>query len=155
MNKKILKVVETATIDSENGEVINSKITTISTEAEPPFYKRYISDLGNLHKLSASENAVFEYFVSNMDYENVIYITPKIRRKAGDLLKISDLTVRDAVITFQKKDLFRKLDSCVYQVNPKYVAKVSWENVKKIRLSYEAIYEKGKEPVKNLNVTFE
>jgi hypothetical protein len=80
---------------------------------------------------------------------------PKIRLETSEALNISEFTVRDAVITFQKRDLFKKIDLFTYVVNPKFVAKGSWEKVKKIRLSYEAVYEKGKEPVKTIKATFE
>lgn len=125
-------------IDSETGEIINqARKEVLSVGKEPSYYKVYINDLANLQGLNPTEKKVLEILSANMSFDNIIVVIKPIKEKLAIAINGSFESVKKAIIGLTKKGILLKEERACYRVNPKYIAKGKWEDIKALRLVIE------------------
>lgn len=150
--EKVKHQLTETTVDKSTGEIIDlNKTKTIAVGKEPHYYKVYIEDLAKLHGLNPTENQVIQILASNMQFDNLVVLVKQIKlrltKETGKELE----TIEKAIKGLTLKKILIKEERSVYRVNPKYIAKGSWEEIKKLRLIIE-YSEQGKEiHVENIN----
>lgn len=132
-------------IDSETGEVIQQdRKESLAVGKEPNYYKVYINDLANLQGLNPTEKMVFETLSANMTFDNLIVLIKPIKEKLVKITGKEFETIKKAIQGLAKKKVLLKEERACYRVNPKYVAKGKWEDIKALRLVIE-YSERGRE----------
>ena len=132
-------------IDSETGEVIQQdRKESLAVGKEPNYYKVYINDLANLQGLNPTEKMVFEMLSANMTFDNLIVLIKPIKEKLVKITGKEFETIKKAIQGLAKKKVLLKEERACYRVNPKYVAKGKWEDIKALRLVIE-YSERGRE----------
>lgn len=132
-------------IDSETGEIIQQERKEfLAVGKEPNYYKVYINDLANLQGLNTTEKMVLEILSANMTFDNLIVLIKPIKEKLVKLTGKSFDGIKKAIQELSKKNVLIKEERACYRVNPKYVAKGKWEDIKALRLVIE-YSEKGRD----------
>lgn len=135
----------TIIMDSETGEVIEQvRKESLAVGKEPNYYKVYINDLANLQGLNPTEKMVLEILSANMTFDNLIVLIKPIKEKLVVMTGKSFDAIKKAIQELAKKKILLKEERACYRVNPKYVAKGKWEDIKALRLVIE-YSEKGRE----------
>ena len=135
----------TIIMDSETGEVIEQeRKESLAVGKEPNYYKVYINDLANLQGLNPTEKMVLEILSANMTFDNLIVLIKPIKEKLVKITGKEFETIKKAIQGLAKKNVLIKEERACYRVNPKYVAKGKWEDIKALRLVIE-YSEKGRE----------
>lgn len=135
----------TVMINSETGEVIEqTKKESLPVGKEPNYYKVYINDLANLQGLNTTEKMVLELLSANMTFDNLIVLIKPIKEKLMKMTGKSYEGIEKAVKELAKKKILLREERSCYRVNPKYIAKGKWEDIKALRLVIE-YSEQGRE----------
>ena len=135
----------TILMDSETGEVIEQvRKESLAVGKEPNYYKVYINDLANLQGLNPTEKMVLEILSANMTFDNLIVLIKPIKEKLVKITGKEFETIKKAIQGLSKKKVLLKEERACYRVNPKYVAKGKWEDIKALRLVIE-YSEQGRE----------
>lgn len=135
----------TVIINSETGEVIEqTKKESLPVGKEPNYYKVYINDLANLQGLNTTEKMVLELLSANMTFDNLIVLIKPIKEKLMKMTGKSYEGIEKAVKELAKKKILLREERSCYRVNPKYIAKGKWEDIKALRLVIE-YSEQGRE----------
>ena len=125
-------------MDSETGEVIEQvRKESLAVGKEPNYYKVYINDLANLQGLNPTEKMVLEILSANMTFDNLIVLIKPIKEKLVKITGKEFETIKKAIQGLSKKKVLLKEERACYRVNPKYVAKGKWEDIKALRLVIE------------------
>ena len=125
-------------IDSETGEVIQQdRKESLAVGKEPNYYKVYINDLANLQGLNPTEKMVFEILSANMTFDNLIVLIKPIKEKLVKITGKEFETIKKAIQGLAKKKVLLKEERACYRVNPKYIAKGKWQDIKALRLVVE------------------
>lgn len=134
---KINQKVDTI-IDAETGEIIEqARRESLAVGKEPNYYKVYINDLANLQGLNPTEKMVLETLSANMTFDNLIVLIKPIKEKLCEITGKEFETIKKAIQGLTKKKVLLKEERACYRVNPKYVAKGKWEDIKALRLVVE------------------
>lgn len=132
-------------MDSETGEVIEQvRKESLAVGKEPNYYKVYINDLANLQGLNPTEKMVLEILSANMTFDNLIVLIKPIKEKLVKITGKEFETIKKAIQGLSRKKVLLKEERACYRVNPKYVAKGKWEDIKALRLVIE-YSEQGRE----------
>lgn len=132
-------------IDSETGEIIQQdRKESLAVGKEPNYYKVYINDLANLQGLNTTEKMVLEILSANMTFDNLIVLIKPIKEKLVKMTGKSYDGIKKAIQELAKKNVLIKEERACYRVNPKYIAKGKWEDIKALRLVIE-YSERGRE----------
>ena len=147
MNQKKDKIVQDRiqVIDVETAEIMSQEITqTVAVGQEPNYYKVYMQDLANLQNLNPTERQVLEVLSSNMSFENIIVIIKPIKERLSQITGKTFETVKASIQGLVKKGILIREERSCYRVNPKYIAKGKWQDIKALRLVID-YSEKGRE----------
>lgn len=133
INQKVDRI-----IDYQTGEIIEQeRVESLAVGKEPNYYKVYINDLANLQGLNPTEKVVLETLSANMTFDNLIVLIKPIKEKLCQITGKEFETIKKAIQGLTKKKVLLKEERACYRVNPKYVAKGKWEDIKALRLVVE------------------
>lgn len=144
--KKIKNLSSSAIIaDYETGEV---KVETknFKPDAEPRYFKMYIDDIGKILDLTDCERKAILQLSCSMGYNGIIPLLGPMKQIIMKQLGINNVSLFDRRIKALKDEGLllpvinphtKKIARGVYQINPLYVAKGSWSDIKKLRLIVE------------------
>ncbi len=139
-------------IDYNTGDIVKQNITqSIPVGAEPNYYKVYLQDLANLQGLNPTERQVLEVLSSNMSFDNIIVVIKPIKEKLSQITGKSYETIRSSIQGLVNKNILIREERACYRVNPKYIAKGKWQDIKALRLIIDYT-EKGRD-IKVENIT--
>ena len=151
MNIKIKSEV-TNQVDLDTGEYIEQvRRETLPVGKEPNYYKVYIQDLANLQGLNPTETQVLQVLSANMAFDNLIVLIKPIKERLVKMIGKEYETIKKAIEGLTARKILIRADRSVYRVNPRYVAKGKWEDIKALRLVIE-YSENGREiTLENVN----
>lgn len=134
--RTVVKTEKTTTIDSETGQIIEETNSVVSNlkEAEPPFIKLYIEDIGRLKELSPSTVLVLGSLVRNMSYSGLMFSIKPIKEMIMKDTGLSYPSVRNAFVQLANKNILIRKARAVYLIDPNLFARGSWKDIKKLRL---------------------
>lgn len=145
MNRSKITQQNTIIIDNDTGQVLEQeRKESLAVGKEPNYYKVYINDLANLQGLNPTEKMVLEILSANMTFDNLIVLIKPIKEKLVKMTGKSFDGIKKAIQELTKKKILLKEERACYRVNPKYIAKGKWEDIKALRLIIE-YSEKGRE----------
>lgn len=149
MEDKKTKVIrhETEMIiaDKETGEIIQqTKMSTHAVDKEPDFVKLYLSDIGTMMGLAPADQKVFMSLARHMSYNNMVVLIKAVKEQISIELNLSLNTINKSIDNLKKSNLLLKYKdsegnekkSC-WVVNPYFVAKGKWEDIRSIRLQID------------------
>lgn len=143
--EKAKKVLIENNIESITGEIMTQDITkTIAVGKEPDFYKVYIEDLAKLQGLNPTENQVIQILAKNMSFKNIVILVKEIKELISEETGKSYETIKKAIEGLVNKKILLKAGRAIYKVNPKYIAKGKWEDIRALRMTIDYT-EKGKQ----------
>jgi hypothetical protein len=134
------------TVDGQTGEflsqIIKQEVTSQSIpEGEPDFIKLYLNRLAKIQGLNNSQaNILFE--IAKLmpwasDDEQFIILNAFTKERIAKKLGVQMQYIKDSVSKLTKEGMLIKAGSArsaAYTVNPLYIAKGRWEDIKKLQL---------------------
>ena len=134
---RINQLTQVSQLDFNTGELINEVTTkSFSLEKEPHFAKFYFKDLCDLNNLSASCHLVFFHLAEIMDYTtNEVIIIKSVKQKIANKIQGTVKLVEKCVNELYQKEFLFRTERSSYILNPKYITKGNWADVKKIEMT--------------------
>ena len=139
--------IETSIIN-ENGEIVNKRANkTLSWGSEPPYIKMYLDDIIYLKDMPKSYSPILHEFLKRMTYAGekegqVIYINSSMKRRVKEALGYKNLSsINNAITDLVKSEVFIRIDTGCYLVNPYIFGKGDWQDISRLRLqiNYDGI----------------
>jgi len=135
--KKITNI-NVKTIIDENGTVKEEiKELNFYTKNEPSFIKTYLDDIIDLLSVNHTTKNILIGLLKFMDYKNRIDMNAYRKKILAEELDTSVRTINNAITNLSKKNIFIRLGTGSYLVNPKYFAKGKWSDISMIRTIIE------------------
>lgn len=150
VKKEVFHEVLESKIDYNTGEV-KEETTTIRTvtEREPDYIKLYVDMICVFNEIENSFSKVILEFSKYINYADnseggILEITSFRKEHIAKACNVSVSRINQAITAFVKKNIFMpylKSDGTkqrgVYIVNPYIIAKGKWENIKKLRATFD------------------
>lgn len=134
--KRVVREVQQITADAQTGEFVEVKdIKEFHVDSEPDYIKLYLRDVGRIFGLSAGCSSVMYELLSRMDYDNLIAVTPMIRKVIAHKANTSVDVINHTISKLVSEGVFTKIGSGTYMANPDLFAKGKWVDIKNMRLS--------------------
>ena len=127
-------------VNHETGEItetIVKKDRTVKIEKEPDYIKLYLQDICKLNDLPKTSSKLLKKLLKYSNYENLILLPSYIKKIIAKELETSIPTIDNSLSKLTKKGILRREGTGVYRLNPHLFGKGSWQDIKKIRLTWE------------------
>ncbi len=135
---KIIKTTEETLVNNDTGEVIIERHSKTSfVPKEPDFVKLYLSHISYLHGVPAGVKDIFYILLLKMNYDNEIHVYKEFKERIANELNISIGYIEKTLKSLLEKDILKKKARSLYLVNPNIIARGSWNNIEKLRLTVE------------------
>lgn len=138
-------------VDTITGEILNhteeTKLIEVGKkETEPEFIKIYLSTISKLSGLSNSQSKVLFEIACRMPYaqEDIqeIVLNSYVKRKIADKLNVSEQYINDTITKLVSDNLLLRVKdpsnpkkrTGAYYINPLYLAKGNWSDIKELQL---------------------
>lgn len=118
---------------------------TMILSKEPNYVKVYLDTVLIFKDISKSLNPILFEFLKYMSYANIhnstggqITFVNKTMKEV--IAKSSNVTIKrvdQAITQFVKSDIFKRVGTGTYQVNPNIFGKGDWKDIKKIRATFD------------------
>lgn len=152
VKKEVFHEVLESKINYETGE-IKEETTTIRTvaEREPDYIKLYVDMICVFNEIESSFSKVILECSKYINYADdkqggLLEITSFRKQNIADACNVSVSRINQAITTFVKKNIFipyLKPDGTkqrgVFIVNPYIIARGKWDNIKKLRATFDFI----------------
>ena len=152
VKKEVFHEVLESKINYETGE-IKEETTTIRTvaEREPDYIKLYVDMICVFNEIESSFSKVILECSKYINYADdkqggLLEITSFRKQNIEDACNVSVSRINQAITTFVKKNIFipyLKPDGTkqrgVFIVNPYIIARGKWDNIKKLRATFDFI----------------
>lgn len=145
-NDKITYMQTKETYDFATGEMTSEeRITSIKLATEPNYIKLYIDCLLTFKELSKSLNPILLEFLKYMSYAStadnfggqVIYVNAQMKRNIASSQKVTVKRVDQAITHFVKANIFKRIATATYQVNPNMFGRGEWKDIKNIKANFD------------------
>jgi hypothetical protein len=141
--KKLVQEIVKQAIDTNTGEVLEvSSVKSFTIDREPDFIKIYTDDILRLKDIPKGMNSVLISLLKRMNYQNEVYVISHVKKEMEIELSLSEVSIRKSLELFVQKEVLIRKHRGVYIFDPLLVARGSWEDIHKLRLTIT--YEKGK-----------
>ena len=104
---------------------------------EPPYVKLYLPNVFDLNNVNSTSKNILLGLLPMMDYSNIIEISTYRKKQLAEKLETSIQTINNSLAKLTSNEIFIKLGTGSYLVNPKYFAKGKWADIQKIRTTIE------------------
>jgi hypothetical protein len=144
--EKVKFMSVTEVVDCETGEVTKSiKETQLIASKEPNYIKLYLDTLLTFKKLSKSLNPILLEFLKYMSYASIadgtggqiIYVNAHMKKNIADATGLKIDRINKALTDFVKANVFKRIATGTYQVNPFLFGKGDWKDIKSIRATFD------------------
>ncbi len=115
---------------------------------EPNFVKLYIEDICKVKDLTAPLHKMFNFMLSNMNYDNITSYGSNSKKAFLKQSGIANSTFDNNVSKLIKANLIERVAKGEFRVNKKYAVKVSWGRVQSIEWTTKYTADGKKETVK-------
>lgn len=130
--------------NSETGEVMNSKVVCRTTD-EPDYVKLYLDCLLTVKGLRKGLNPVLIALLKHMSYANsddttggqIIIINKFLKETVAKTLGLGIDSINKALTDFTKSGIFKRIAPGTYQVNPDFVGKGEWKDIRNIKATFD------------------
>ena len=144
--EKIKFMSVTEIVDNQTGEVTQSiKKTEFINSKEPNYIKLYVDTLLTFKNLSKSLNPILIEFLKYMSYASVsdgtggqiIYVNAHMKKLIAAATGLKIDRINKALTDFVKANVFKRIATGTYQVNPYLFGKGEWKDIKSIRATFD------------------
>ena len=136
--------VTSEVIDNETGAITRrEEDTTLSFPSEPPYVKFYLHDILYLSDLPKTHDKILLSLLkratwANADYGMIFTLSAGLKRMmAKELGFKNSRTINNALSDFVKADIFKRLETGVYQLNPYLFGRGNWQDIEKLRMEID------------------
>lgn len=140
MEKKgrITQIRETRVVDNETGEILKEiESSDINIGSEPDFIKVYLEDLSYLANLPKSSGSVLFSIAKRMGYDNKVVLVKPIKTEIAKENEITLNSLDNIITRLKRSEILLSVDRSVYTINPYYIGKGYWKDIKKLRMEIE------------------
>jgi hypothetical protein len=126
-------------IDQLTGELLYDRTKVIDINKmpdEPAYIKFYIDDLSLLNKLTAGETRILLYVASTANYQGETLLPLAIKKRLAANAELSIQAVSNAITKFCTKNILRRLDTGLYELNPELFARGKWREIRERRKAF-------------------
>lgn len=126
-------------VEDADGNTITAKKTKRSRrKTEPDFIKVYVADLA---RLFGCQPRVLTALAKRMEFEsNIVALTPRIRQIVARECGFSNTrSLKNALSKLSAKGLIKKIGHSEYMIDPRVLAKGTWEKIEHAREIYDGI----------------
>ena len=117
---------------------------TMILSKEPNYVKVYLDTVLIFKDISKSLNPVLFEFLKYMSYANIhdstggqiIFVNKTMKEVIAKSSNVTIKRVDQAITQFVKSDIFKRVGTGTYQVNPNIFGKGDWKDIKKIRATF-------------------
>lgn len=128
-------IKETTAYVANDGTLLAEDVhEVIPIGKEPPYFKVYIQDLGNIMGLTPAEQTVFYCLCRSMGWSGLVVLIKIVKDMLVKESGYSFATIKQAIINLTKKGFLIRKARSAYLVNPKYCAKGEWGDIKATRI---------------------
>lgn len=114
-----------------------TQITKIPVEKEEEYFKTYVRTVSYAFGLSAGEKDVFRSICSNMSFNNRVVLFKPTKKIIAEQTKLTVETVTNIISSLTRRGLLIREERSMYIVNPNFVSRGKWEDIKALRLEIE------------------
>lgn len=134
--KRVVKENVTTTVDVNTGEFLEVRdLKEFRVDGEPDYVKLYLGDVSRIFGLTTGVSTLMYILLRYMTYENIVALTPYIRKSIADELKTTVDVINHALSKLITEGIFTKLGTGTYMANPDIFGKGKWADIKNLRLS--------------------
>lgn len=143
MRKKMFLKQVTEEIDKETGEIKTTQIIRAYKDKKPN--ESYFKVNVNLSiaiinsKIRKKEIEILLILANYMSYNNEIVIDNKLTSDIGDVMKISNKSIKNYVYSLVKQGFIKRVNENRYVLNPYYIGKGNGTALENLKLSYDEI----------------
>jgi hypothetical protein len=126
-------------IDQLTGELLSDKTNVVNINKmpdEPAYIKFYIDDLSLLNKLTAGETRILLYVTSTANYQGEVLLPLAIKKRIAFNADLSIQAVSNAITKFCVKNILKRLDTGLYELNPELFARGKWREIRERRKAF-------------------
>jgi hypothetical protein len=133
-------------INYETGEITQEEnLIHIKNSQEPNYIKLYIDCLLCLKELSKTFNPILLEFLKHMSYAStsdniggqIIYVNSLMKKNIAKRLNITVKRIEQGITQFVKSNIFKRIGTGTYQVNPDFFGKGEWKDIKNIKANFD------------------
>lgn len=138
-NKKLSQITEVKHVDLSTGEVKaeeTTKVFYLPNNSEPAFFKVYIEDLTKLMNLPQGCSGLLYALAARMDYDGIISLGSVQKKNLSERLGIKRQTMDNYLGKLLKNNLMHRIARGEFMLNPDYLAKGKWDEIKRRRDAY-------------------
>lgn len=145
--KRIYKATEVSqyNVDRETGEVMSESHQQTEmgyVETEPQYIKIYLDCILRFKNLSSSLNPILIALCKHMhfaDKNQIVFVNKYVKDIICKECGVKTKRVEQAVKQFVEAGLLKRQARGVYLVNPYIISRGNWEDVKKLRATFDFI----------------
>lgn len=137
--KNIKSIQSTDLVDSTTGEIIKSEtIKNFKVEAEPDYVKVYLNTMCAFTGLSLALSPILFEFCKYMTWSNkgqILRIDKFVKESVAEAVNLKIDRINQALRAICKSGIFIKDPNYrgLYHVNPYFIARGDWSNIKDLR----------------------
>ena len=126
-------------INELTGELLYDRTNVIDINKmpdEPAYIKFYIDDLSLLNKLTAGETRILLYVAATANYQGEVLLPIAIKKRLAINAELSVQAVNNAITKFCSKEILKRLDTGLYELNPDLFARGKWREIRERRKGF-------------------
>lgn len=143
--KRIYKSVENSefVVDRETGEITSEthqQTEMAYVDTEPQYIKIYLDCILRFKNLSSSLNPILIALCRHMhfaDKNQIVFVNKYVKELICQECGVKIKRVEQAVKQFTEAGLLKRQARGVYLVNPYIISRGSWEDIKKLRATFD------------------
>lgn len=132
-------------VDRQTGEITAEHTETIQVgyvDAEPQYIKVYLDCLLKFKGLGSSLNPILLALCRHMNFadkDQIVFVNKYVKELICEECGVKIKRVEQAIKQFTETGLLKRKARGVYLVNPYIISRGKWEDVKKLRATFDFI----------------
>ena len=132
-------------VDHQTGEITTEHTETIQVgyvDAEPQYIKVYLDCLLKFKGLGSSLNPILLALCRHMNFadkDQIVFVNKYVKELICEECGVKIKRVEQAIKQFTETGLLKRKARGVYLVNPYIISRGKWEDVKKLRATFDFI----------------
>lgn len=132
-------------VDHQTGEITAEHTETIQVgyvDAEPQYIKVYLDCLLKFKGLGSSLNPILLALCRHMNFadkDQIVFVNKYVKELICEECGVKIKRVEQAIKQFTETGLLKRKARGVYLVNPYIISRGKWEDVKKLRATFDFI----------------
>ena len=133
-------------VNEETGEIVRLPIEvstrSVRFEDEPEYIKLYLKTIGAFTDIRGTSSRLFYELVKRMEYANDeqrVYLNAMLRKDLQSAMGVRKSAFDKALRELRDRGIIRRLGPNTYAMNPLFVGKGKWKDIKRLRATFDFI----------------